>query len=1082
MMFAQANSEHCRHKIFNAHWTIDGEEKPQSLFDMIRSTHEQHPGRILSAYSDNAAVSSGYYASRFFPDPDSRVYGWHDEAVHMLMKVETHNHPTAISALPGAATGSGGEIRDESATGRGAKPKAGMTGFSVSNLKIPGFEQAWEVDHGKPDRIMSALDIMLDGPIGGAAFNNEFGRPGLCGYFRVYEQAQAHTRRIRGYHKPVMVAGGYGMIRNEHVHKHEIPAGASLVVLGGPAMLIGLGGGAASSMASGTSHEDLDYASVQRHNPEMQRRCQEVIDRCWARGSDNPVLSIHDVGAGGLSNALPELVSDSQRGAEFELRKIPNAEPGMSPLEIWCNEAQERYVLAIDTVRLGEFEALCRRERAPCAVIGQATAEQQLVLSDTLFSNKPIDMPLPMLLGNLPRMQRQTESTPHSGAALDIRSIDIDEAVRRLLHLPTIADKRFLITIGDRTVSGLVVRDQMVGPWQIPVADCAVTAAGYAALTGEAMAVGERTPAALIDAPASGRMAVAEAISNLCAARILDLADVSLSANWMAACGQLDEDHRLHATVTAVSELCRQLELCIPVGKDSLSMNTVWSENGREYSVTAPLSLIVTAFAPVADVSQSLTPQLQATDDETVIVLIDAGLGKQRLGGSCLTQVFNHIGGECPDIDQPGALREFFNTVQLLNDSGHILAYHDRSDGGLFVTLMEMCLAGRLGMHIDLGTYNQNATTSLFNEEAGAVIQVRAGSLDSVLEQFRTQPLLADHIHVLGRVTRENMLEISADDQPLLKYSLEDLQAAWSETSMHMQSLRDNPECAREEYEQLCDMQDPGLSMHAAFDTGRAIPQVLTGARPRLAILREQGVNGQVEMAAAFDRAGFDCLDVHMEDLVQQTGILEKCRGLVSCGGFSYGDVLGAGGGWAKSILFRNELREQFENFFHRDDTFALGVCNGCQMLAQLKSIIPGSGSWPRFVKNRSEQFEARLVTVQIESTASILLRGMEGSRLPIVVAHGEGRVDDNGNTEQHNICMRYIDHTGAIAERYPLNPNGSTAGATGFTSDDGRFTIMMPHPERVFLQQQFSWPDERWACEFSPWMALFNNARNWVG
>ena len=696
MMFAQANSEHCRHKIFNARWKINGKTMDSSLFDMIRKTHADNPGRILSAYSDNAAVAAGSYTSRFFPDPQQHVYRWHDEQAHLLMKVETHNHPTAISALPGAATGSGGEIRDEAATGRGAKPKAGMAGFAVSNLRIPGLPQPWEQDHGKPGRIMSALEIMLDGPIGAAAFNNEFGRPGLCGYFRTYEQVQPETGHVRGYHKPIMIAGGFGMIRTEHVHKQEIPAGASLVVLGGPAMLIGLGGGAASSMSSGSSHEDLDFASVQRHNPEMQRRCQEVIDRCWAMGADNPVISIHDVGAGGLSNALPELVSDSDRGAQLELRKIPNAEPGMSPLEIWCNEAQERYVLAIGKDGLTVFEQLCQRERAPFAIIGHATDDQQLVLNDDLLQNTPIDMPLPMLLGRLPQMQREANGKTRSSPELDTGQVDIKEAVQRLLHLPTIADKRFLINIGDRTVSGLSVRDQMVGPWQMPVADCAVTASGYGALTGEAMAIGERTPSALVDGPASGRMAVAEALSNIAAARIQDLSDVALSANWMAACGMLDEDVRLYETVSAVSELCRSLGICIPVGKDSLSMNTVWNDGGQEKHVTAPLSLVVSAFAPVVDVSQSLTPQLQNTGDETLLLLIDAGLGQQRLGGSCLTQVYNHIGGECPDIDDATVLQEFFRYIQLLNDSGHILAYHDRSDGGLFVTLAEMCLAGHV--------------------------------------------------------------------------------------------------------------------------------------------------------------------------------------------------------------------------------------------------------------------------------------------------------------------------------------------------------------------------------------------------
>jgi phosphoribosylformylglycinamidine synthase len=1082
MMFAQANSEHCRHKIFNARWRIDGRDMEYSLFDMIRQTHEANPGRVLSAYSDNAAVAQGYYAGRFYPHRDNHIYEWHDEDVHLLMKVETHNHPTAISALPGAATGAGGEIRDESATGRGAKPKAGMTGFCVSNLRIPGFEQPWESDHGKPDRILSALEIMLDGPIGAAAFNNEFGRPALAGYFRSYEQYQPSTGRIRGYHKPVMIAGGYGMIRPAHVHKHEIPPGARLVVLGGPAMLIGLGGGAASSMASGTSHEDLDFASVQRHNPEMQRRCQEVIDRCWALGSRNPIISIHDVGAGGLSNALPELVSDSGRGAHFELRKIPSAEPGLSPLEIWCNEAQERYVLAIDEKHLAVFEQLCERERAPFAVLGYATSEQQLVLSDALFNNTPINMPLAMLLGKLPRLQRSAKASTLDVDEPDFHTTDLDEIIKRLLHLPAIADKRFLISIGDRSVSGLVIRDQMVGPWQLPVADCAVTASGYGSLTGEAMAVGERTPMALVNAPASGRMAVGEAITNIAAARILSLEDIALSANWMAACDQLDEDYRLYTTVAAVSELCRQLGICIPVGKDSLSMNTVWNEGETGKQVTAPLSVIISAFAPVADVTLSLTPQLQKPDEDTAIVLLDLGNGRKRLGGSCLTQVFNVIGGECPDVDDAETLHAFFRCLQILNDGGYILAYHDRSDGGLFVTLMEMCLAGRTGMDISLDEYGNDPVPALFNEELGAVIQVREASLESVLEQFNAHGL-DNHVFVLGNTGTVPRLRIRMKDEAILDKALGDLQAQWSATSLQMQVRRDNPECAREEYAQVCDMEDPGLGMQADFPVDRAVPGIIEGARPRIAVLREQGVNGQVEMAAAFDRAGFECVDLHMSDLGQDSGLLKSCHGLVACGGFSFGDVLGAGGGWAKSILYNESLCEQFQAFFTRSDTFALGVCNGCQMFSQLRGIIPGAADWPDFVTNRSEQFEARLVKVRIEASASIFFDGLQGSLLPIVVAHGEGRTrfGESMTGEPAGVCLRYVDNHGRVTERYPGNPNGSAGGVTGLTSTDGRFTIMMPHPERVFLQQQFSWIDESWPSEYSPWMAMFNNARRWL-
>ncbi len=1082
MMFAQANSEHCRHKIFNANWHINGVQKTDSLFDLIRQTHSRHPGRVLSAYSDNAAVTTGSYASRFFPDEKHR-YRWHDEEVHLLMKVETHNHPTAIAALAGAATGSGGEIRDEAATGRGGKPKAGLTGFSVSNLNIPALPQPWESGENKPERILSALDIMLDGPIGGAAFNNEFGRPALCGYFRSYEQLQPASDCVRGYHKPIMIAGGYGMIRSEHIHKQTIPPGAKLIVLGGPAMLIGLGGGAASSMASGDSDEELDFASVQRHNPEMQRRCQEVIDRCWAMGNENPIISIHDVGAGGLSNALPELVHDSERGAEFELRRIPNAEPGMSPLEIWCNEAQERYVLAIAEARLSDFTAICERERAPFAVLGETTAAQQLVLSDSQFNNNPIDMPLPMLLGRLPKMQREARALAYNQTEFNTANIDVDDACRRLLQLPTIADKRFLIHIGDRSVSGLVVRDQLVGPWQVPVADCAITASGYGSLCGEAMAIGERTPTALINAAASGRMAIAEAITNLCAARVLQLADISLSANWMAAAGQLDEDVRLYETVQAVSEFCQQLQLCIPVGKDSLSMNTVWQQDDEHHQVTAPLSLIVTAFAPVADVTTSLTPQLVNPNEETVLLLIDLGLGKTRLGGSCLTQVYNHIGGACPDIEKPETLADFFQTIQLLNDAGYLLAYHDRSDGGLFVTLTEMCLAGRLGLNIALDELAGDTLDCLFNEEAGAVIQIRKSCLETVLDTFTRNGLLAEHVHVIGAVTDIRTLSITNEAETVFSQSLEQLQQDWSLTSFHMQSLRDNPDSAKQEYLHVCDMEDPGRSVNASFPVARVNPAIHSGARPKVAILREQGVNGQVEMAAAFDRAGFDSIDVHMSDLINSESSLEDFHGLVACGGFSYGDVLGAGGGWAKSILFNPALRDQFQQFFQRTDRFALGVCNGCQMLSQLAELIPGTENWPRFVKNTSEQFESRLVMVRVEKSDSIFLRDMQGSELPIVVAHGEGRVQyiDHSDNGAAKVCLRYIDHAGDVADTYPLNPNGSTRGETGFTNADGRVTIMMPHPERVFLQQQLSWTNEDWPSEYSPWMTMFNNARNWI-
>ncbi len=1080
MMFAQANSEHCRHKIFNSAWTIDGKKQDATLFGMIRETHKTNPGRVLSAYSDNAAVINGYDAARFFPNNESHQYDYSEETVNVLMKVETHNHPTAISPLPGAATGSGGEIRDEAATGRGGKPKAGLTGFSVSNLNIPNFKQAWENDYGKPDRIVSALDIMIEGPVGGSAFNNEFGRPNLTGYFRSYEQYDESTQRVRGYHKPIMIAGGYGSVRPDHVLKHRIPAGAQLIVLGGPAMLIGLGGGAASSMASGSSQEDLDFASVQRHNPEIQRRCQEVVDRCWALGDKNPIISIHDVGAGGLSNALPELVSDCDRGAVFQLREIPNDEPGMSPMEIWCNEAQERYVLAIAKESVEQFDQLCKRERAPYAVLGHATEEQQLVLNDELFNNKPIDMPLSVLLGKLPQMQRSTEHVESKSSAIQTDKIEINDAIERLLQLPTIADKRFLITIGDRSVSGLVCRDQMVGPWQIPVADCAVTASGYGYYVGEAMAMGERTPLALIDSAASARMALAESITNIAAARIMQINDISLSANWMAACGQLDEDAKLYDAVEAISTLCQQLGICIPVGKDSLSMNTVWQEREQTKQVTSPLSLIVTAFAPVVDIRQSLTPLLSQEEDNTVLLLIDLAQGKQRLGGSCLAQVFEQIGDESPDLENPNALIDFFQTIQILNEMGLLLAYHDRSDGGLYTTLAEMCLASRQGLDIDISLLGNDALSILFNEELGAVIQIREESLNVVLDTFNQSQNLSGHVHVLGKPTNNKQLIIHHNKQELSNHSLETLQKHWSATSYHIQSLRDNPECAQQEYDAVCNMDDTGLFVNKSFDNG-FLQADTRSFKPKVAILREQGVNGQTEMAAAFERAGFEAYDVHMTDIMQGNISLKPFSGLVACGGFSYGDVLGAGGGWAKSILFDNRARDEFSAFFASEDTFALGVCNGCQMLSQLKEIIPGTASWPRFVRNQSEQFEARLIMVEITESPSILFNGMEQSQLPIVVAHGEGRVQNFDSSVPSNLAMRYINHHGEATESYPANPNGSEHGMAGFTSDDGRFSIMMPHPERVFLSSQFSWLPKSWQGSEGPWMAMFHNARKWL-
>ena len=1080
MMFAQANSEHCRHKIFNADWIIDKEKMPTSLFQMIKATHENSPGRVLSAYKDNAAVMKGYNASRFFPDREKQQYRYVAEDVHILMKVETHNHPTAISPFPGAATGAGGEIRDEAATGTGAKPKAGLTGFTVSNLHLPGLPQPWEQNHGKPGRIVSALDIMLEGPIGAASYNNEFGRPALCGYFRSYEQTDPETGKIFGYHKPIMLAGGYGMIRQSHVEKKTIPVNASLIVLGGPAMLIGLGGGAASSMASGEGDEELDFASVQRDNPEIQRRCQEVIDRCWAMGDNNPIISIHDVGAGGLSNALPELVNDSGRGAKFNLRAIPNDDPGMSPMELWCNESQERYVLAISGESIDLFTRLCRRERAPFAIIGQSDDSGQLQLDDALFHNKPVDMPLDVLLGKPPRMLRDVERRDKRPEILHKEKITVAKAAQAILQLPAVADKRFLITIGDRTVSGLVVRDQMVGPWQTPVADCAVTASAYDSYTGEAMAVGERPPVAILDSPASGRLAIAEAITNICAARILRLEDIAFSANWMAACGQTGEDANLFDTVSAVSTLARELGIAIPVGKDSLSMNTVWQEDKKEKQVLSPLSVNITAFAAVADIRKSLTPQLQDREDSTLL-LIDLGRGKNRLGGSALAQIVNQFGDETPDLDDPKLLTAFFQSIQLLNEMGYLLAYHDRSDGGLFITLGEMAFAGRCGMDISLDGKEDELLTMLFSEEIGAVIQIAEENEQAVIQTFIDAGLDQAVIKVIGKPNTTKNLTIEQAGKPVYSEAIMQLHEWWSLTSFHMQTLRDNPECAAEEFKTILNNDDPGLSISLTYAMGSPLPH--TTARPAMAILREQGVNGQVEMAAAFDRAGFDCVDIHMSDLLADSVSLKAFHGVVACGGFSYGDVLGAGGGWAKSILFNEKLREEFRLFFERPDTFGLGVCNGCQMFSQLRDLIPGASHWPDFLRNRSEQFEARLSMVEITDSPSIFFNGMSGSKMPIAVAHGEGRVQFKSEKDitVSKPVMRFVDNAGNVTEPYPANPNGSPRGLTGFTNDDGRFTIMMPHPERVFLKKQLSWCPTDWDFEDSPWMQLFLNARKWL-
>ncbi|QSX31897.1 phosphoribosylformylglycinamidine synthase [Shewanella cyperi] len=1088
MMFAQANSEHCRHKIFNADWTIDGEVQPKSLFKMIKNTFEKTPDHVLSAYKDNAAVMEGSVAGRFFPDPDG-VYNYHTEPMHILMKVETHNHPTAISPYPGAATGSGGEIRDEGATGRGSKPKAGLTGFSVSNLKIPGFVQPWEGNYGKPERIVSALDIMIDGPLGGAAFNNEFGRPALLGYFRTYEQqVSSHNGvEVRGYHKPIMLAGGLGNIREEHVQKGEISLGAKLIVLGGPAMNIGLGGGAASSMASGQSSEDLDFASVQRENPEMERRCQEVIDRCWQLGDKNPIQFIHDVGAGGLSNAFPELVNDAGRGGRFELRNVPSDEPGMSPLEIWCNESQERYVLSVAAEDLPRFAAICERERAPFAVVGEATEERHLSLSDTHFDNKPIDLPLEVLLGKPPKMSRDVVSKKAVSPALNQDAIKLDEAVKRVLNLPTVADKTFLITIGDRTVTGLVARDQLVGPWQVPVADCAVTAATFDTYAGEAMSMGERTPLALLDFGASARMAVAESIMNIAGADIGSFKRIKLSANWMSAAGHPGEDAGLYEAVKAVGEeLCPELQLTIPVGKDSMSMKTAWEEAGEQKTVTAPMSLVISAFGAVRDVRNTVTPELRSDKGETVLLLADLAKGKTRLGGSCLAQVYGELGDVAPDLDDAASLRGFFEVTQSLVASRQLLAYHDKSDGGLFTTLVEMAFAGNTGLDIDLSALPGTDLERLFNEELGGVIQVAKADADAIIAAYGAAGVAC---HQVAELVSEDKISIRDGERAVYSNSRVALRTLWSETTYRMQAMRDNPECAREEFELKQRADEPGLTVKLGFDPSEdvAAPYILKGVAPKMAILREQGVNSHVEMAAAFDRAGFEAHDVHMSDILSGRISLEQFQGLVACGGFSYGDVLGAGEGWAKSILFNGRARDEFSRFFERDSSFALGVCNGCQMMSNLKDIIPGAEHWPRFVRNRSERFEARFSLVEVQQSPSLFFSGMEGSRMPIAVSHGEGFAEF-ANAEAlaraeatGTIALRYVNGHGQVATQYPQNPNGSPNGLTGITTLDGRVTIMMPHPERVFRTVANSWHPDNWG-EDSPWMRMFRNARVKIG
>lgn len=1089
-MFAQANSEHCRHKIFNADWTIDGNKQPKSLFKMIKNTFEVTPEFVFSAYKDNAAVMEGFDAGRFYADPSTHSYQYHHEAIDILMKVETHNHPTAISPFPGAATGSGGEIRDEGATGRGSKPKAGLVGFTVSNLRLPEAAQPWEQEYGKPSRIVDALEIMTQGPLGAAAFNNEFGRPAILGYFRTYEQKvnSFNGEEVRGYHKPIMLAGGLGNIKRDHIEKGEITVGAKLIALGGPAMNIGLGGGAASSVASGESNQDLDFASVQRDNPEMERRAQEVIDRCWQLGDANPIQFIHDVGAGGLSNAFPELVNDGERGGIFELRDVACDESGMSPLEIWCNESQERYVMSVAPENLALFTEICERERAPFSVVGEATKELHLTLSDKKFGNKPIDMPLDVLLGKAPKMHRDVQSTTALGDDFDAQNIDLADAAARLLALPTIAEKTFLITIGDRSVTGMVSRDQMVGPWQVPVADVAVTTSSFDSYYGEAMAMGERTPVALLNYGAAARLAVAETLTNIGASNIGDIKRIKLSANWMAAANHPGEDAGLYEAVKAIGEeLCPALGLAIPVGKDSMSMKTAWQEEGEtgnvDKAVTSPLSLVITGFGAVKDVRKTLTPELNTQVDSTLL-LIDLAKGKQRMGGSCLAQVYAKLGNEVPDVDSASDLLNLYNATQSLNEKGLILAYHDRSDGGLFTTLVEMAFAGNAGLDIDLTSMGDNTAKILFNEEIGVVLQV-AKSDETQVNNLLAEYGLKANVHRLGQVTSEDNIRFSHQQNTVLENTRTAYRLSWASTTLAMQSLRDNPDCAKQEHEAKKDNKNPGLHAQLSFDINEDIsaPYINIRTRPKMAILREQGVNSHVEMAAAFDRAGFDAIDVHMSDLVAQRKKLSDFQGLVACGGFSYGDVLGAGEGWAKSILYNDYLRDMFGEFFANNNTFSLGICNGCQMLSNLKTLIPGAENWPHFVQNLSARFEARAAMVEVQASPSIFLQGMQGSRMPIAVSHGEGRAE-LAHADQlsqlnkaNNIALRFVDNYGKVSEQYPANPNGSVEGITGLTSTDGRATIMMPHPERVFRAVSNSWRDPNWQ-EDSPWMRMFRNAR----
>ena len=1097
MMFAQANSEHCRHKIFNARWTIDGADREETLFGMIRQTHKMAPQGTITAYADNAAIFEGAEVTRLYPRPGSgnefgRVFERADEMTHTVFKVETHNHPTAISPFPGASTGSGGEIRDEGATGRGARPKAGLCGFTTSNLNLPELPQGFENDtdtvtgektdakYGAPARIATPLSIMTDGPLGGAAFNNEFGRPNILGYFRTFEANVGGTRY--GYHKPIMLAGGIGNIRDDQTKKDVPPAGSLLIVLGGPGMRIGLGGGAASSMTTGSNSEALDFDSVQRGNPEMERRAQEVIDRCWSMGEENPIIAIHDVGAGGLSNAMPELADLSGKGATFDLSQVPVEESGMSPLEIWCNESQERYVIALDPAKIDTFRAFCERERCPFAVLGTITEEAELKLTRP-NDTSAVDMPMEVLLGKAPRMHRDVKHADKALTPFTAEGLDVAKAVKDVLRHPTVASKSFLITIGDRSVGGLVSRDQMVGPWQVPVADCGVTTLGFETNRGEAMAMGERTPVAVIDAAAASRMAVGEALTNITSADV-KLPEVKLSCNWMAACGTEGEDAKLFDAVKAASDFCCALGISVPVGKDSLSMRTAWDDQGEKKSVTSPVSLIVSAAAPVGDVALTVTPELR--DIPSVMVLADLGCGRARMGGSILAQVAQRFGDTAPDCEDPAMLARFMGAVRTLAAEGAIVAYHDRADGGLASTAAEMMFASRLGMTLDLTSLTKNADlfAALFNEELGALMQVPADKVERVVEVMR-EAGLTSICHFVGEVTKDDTLTIKANDAEVAKLARVDLQKAWTEVSWQIARGRDNPACADSEFARIERAEDTGLFAKTTFDVNEDIvaPMINTGARPKLAVLREQGVNSQTEMAAAFTRAGFDAYDVHMTDLLTGRADLAEFVGLACAGGFSYGDVLGAGGGWAKTILHNDRMIEMFRTFFNREDTFGLGICNGCQMMSRLRDLIPGASHWPDFVRNNSEQFEARLVNVEILESPSIFFQGMAGSVMPIVNSHGEGRVQFLRPEDAALVKMaaRYVDPTGAATEVYPYNPNGSKGGLTSVTTEDGRFTIMMPHPERSHRVQQLSWHPAEWT-DASGWMRMFRNARRWVG